>query len=181
FMDGGGEGGANTNALTPQQKLGLAVFTNVGLDPTVGAGGCIGCHAGAEFTVASTSRLGLVEPPDVLAPPPMAEGVIEQMAMALQGALRALVFATNFATLEPGTLPLDFDPRGAPIEILQGLAPDAPVAFSGVLPGDPAACCAALIPLVLTPNPALALAPLPFATAALTVAPDCTRLIEVAI
>ena len=45
FMDGGGEGGANTNALTPQQKLGLAVFTNVGLNPTVGAGGCIACHA----------------------------------------------------------------------------------------------------------------------------------------
>jgi cytochrome c peroxidase len=181
FMDGGGEGGANTNALTPQQKLGLAVFTNVGLNPTVGAGGCIGCHAGAEFTVASTSRLGLVEPPDVLAPPPMAEGVIERMAMALQGALRALVFATNFATLEPGTLPLDFDPRGAPIEILQGLAPDAPVAFSGVLPGEPGVCGAALIPLVLTPNPGLALGPLPFATAALTVAPDCTQLFDVAI
>ncbi|TMA43559.1 MAG: hypothetical protein E6J81_15855, partial [Deltaproteobacteria bacterium] len=181
FMDGGGEGGANTNALTPQQKLGLAVFTNVGLNPTVGAGGCIACHAGAEFTVASTSRLGLVEPPDVLAPPPMAEGVIEQMAMALQGALRGLVFATNPAALEPGTLPLDFDPRGAVIEIRQGTAPDAPVAFSGALPGVPGTCGAALIPLVLTPNRALALGPLPFATAALTVAPDCTALFEVAI
>src|SRR5436309_982667 len=181
FMDGGGEGGATTNALTPEQKLGLAVFTNVGLNPLVGAGGCIGCHAGAEFTVASTNRIGLVEPPDPLAPPPVAEGVIEHMAMAVQGALRALVFATHPAALEPGTLPLDFEPRGELIELRQGTAPDAPVAFSGVLPGVPGSCEVALLPLVLAPNPALALGPQPFATAALTVAPDCTALFEVAI
>jgi cytochrome c peroxidase len=38
----------NTNALTAQQQQGLNIFLN---------SGCIGCHAGAEFTTASVSNV----------------------------------------------------------------------------------------------------------------------------
>src|SRR5262245_14525180 len=181
FMDGGGEGGANTNVLTPEQKLGLAVFTNVGLNPRVGAGGCVICHTGAEFTSAAISRIGFLEPPNPVDPPPVAEGVIEQMPMALAAALRALRFATDPAGFEPGTLPLDFDPRGQLLEIRKGPGVDAPVAFSAIVPGTAGSCAVDLIAIPLAPNPAVGLGVLPFASAFLTVAPDCSMLFEVGV
>src|SRR5207249_5896588 len=78
-------------------------------------------------------------------------------------------------------LPLDFDPRGQLLEIRRGTAVDAPVAFSAVVPGAPGSCAVDLIAVPLTPNAAIDLGVLPFASAFLTVAPDCSMLFEVAV
>lgn len=49
FMEG------NPNALTEQQKRGLAIF--LGQDERNGGGRCINCHSGSEFTDASVSKV----------------------------------------------------------------------------------------------------------------------------
>ncbi|MFQ5443962.1 MAG: cytochrome-c peroxidase, partial [Nitrospinales bacterium] len=126
------------NALTAQQKRGLKIFTNFGLDPTVPAGFCINCHVGSEFTSASVSIIGSIEPPQPFEPPNLAETIIERMPAALGGGKASLNFVAGDA-IPPGAgdqqFPLDFDPRGKLVEIK--VAGTGTVLFFGNMPGVP--------------------------------------------
>ncbi|MFK7846432.1 MAG: cytochrome c peroxidase [Rhodothermales bacterium] len=153
----------NLGALTAQQQRGLAIFLNVGVDPTIPAGRCVVCHNGSEFSSAVVSRVGVAEPIIPGVPPePDPAAVIERMPTAFAAALASLNFvAGDVLPPDPGDvqLPLDFDPRGATIEIV-GSGTNT-VFFDGVFPGTPgpipppAPCVAELLTLTLNPQRAL--------------------------
>jgi len=115
---------ANPAALTAQQKAGMALFFGRGL--------CFNCHAGPELTLAGVNALGLI---GVVGEVP--EFPVEKMVGG-QGTQQAtLDFATAGVTGNPGTILLDFDPRGKRIEISQLQTPPlAPVVvYNSVFPG----------------------------------------------
>ena len=68
----------NTNALTAQQQEGLNLFLNKG---------CIGCHAGAEFTTASVSN---VQKNGRIAPTPFVPGSFQDTGFFNVGVTRTL-------------------------------------------------------------------------------------------
>lgn len=112
YMDGGGEGGTQSNALTAQQKEGLDIFLN--------RGSCLACHAGPEFAGASQTIIA-------------AEGVLERMLMADGEAEGNIQFVTSPAPedpeLAPTDYPLSFDPRGKLVEIRLPSGSGSPVAW----------------------------------------------------
>jgi len=118
-----------TGALTAQEQSGMTVFFGKGL--------CFNCHAGPELTLAGVNALGLI---GVVGEVP--EFPVEKMVGGLGTQQGTLDFATTGATANPGTVLLDFDPRGKTIEISQLQTPPlAPVVvYRSVFPGvaDPA-------------------------------------------
>ena len=153
----------NLGALTAQQQRGLAIFLNVGADLTVPPGRCIVCHNGSEFSSATVGRVGVVEPPVPGEPPEVdPAAVIERMPTAFAEALATLLFTAGDALPPPPgevELPLDFDPRGATVEIVA--SGTNTVFFDGIMPGvpgpipPPAPCVAEVQALVLNPTRAL--------------------------
>ncbi|MFQ5637066.1 MAG: cytochrome c peroxidase, partial [bacterium] len=174
----------NANALTAQQQRGLKIFTNVGLDPSVPAGFCINCHFGPEFTAASVSIIGTLEPPQPFEPPGLKETILERMAAALGGGKAELSFVAGDA-VGPGAghqqVPLDFDPRGKLIEIKQ--ASTGTVVFDGAMPGVPGPLpppppCTEFILLPLF-NTGVITDPLAIATADLNIFIDCSVIFRI--
>lgn len=113
YMDGGGEGGSQSNALTEQQKEGLDIFLN--------RGSCIACHAGSEFAGATHSIVAV-------------EGLLERMLMADGEADGNIQFVTSpppaDEELAPATdLPLNFEPRGKLVEIRNPSGTGSPLAW----------------------------------------------------
>ncbi len=95
-----------------------------------------------------------------------------------------LLFESPPAPPFPAVQPLDFDPRGALIQIVAGGACSDPVAFETVFPGAPAPPCDPLVPVDLARVFSAAvevpltnlvpLGPFPLATASFDVAADCS-------
>jgi len=160
---------ANPAALTAQQKAGMALFFGKGL--------CFNCHAGPELTLAGVNALGLI---GVVGEVP--EFPVEKMAGG-QGTQQAtLDFATAGVTGNPGTILLDFDPRGKRIEISQLQTPPlAPVVvYSSVFPGVASATCAPqALAIALT---ATAVPPIGgVATAAFDILANCSRIFAISL
>jgi len=74
YQDGGGEFGSNPDALTAQQKTGLAFFFST-------ATNCAVCHLGPEF---SSTTISNINRPEIFDPDenPVVERLIEQMPMS---------------------------------------------------------------------------------------------------
>lgn len=127
----------DANALTEQQKRGFRIFTNFGLDPTVPAGFCINCHVGPEFTSASVSFIGSIEPPQPFEPEDIAETIVERMPGAFGGGKASLAFVAGDA-IGPAAgeqqVALGFDPRGKLLEVRDATGT---VLFFGHMPGTP--------------------------------------------
>ncbi len=134
YMDGGGDGGLNTNALTAEQKHGLEVFRNVGLDPNVNAGFCGVCHVGSTFSAATIENIGVLEEGVPGEPPPIPETPLEKMVMANQAFLGVAIFSSDLSNEEAQVMLLDFDPKGAMIEIVQLDVPGQPVINRSLFP-----------------------------------------------
>src|SRR5262249_27397143 len=100
------------------------------------------------------------------------------------GSEGALAFASPPPPPLPANQPLDFDPRGADLQITQGADCAAPVVFEGTFPGDPQPPCDPAIPtdlarlftanLLLNPTGAVDLGPFPLADASFNVNADCS-------
>ncbi len=157
-----------TSALTAQQLDGFSIFMR--------DGNCIACHTGATFSGATFQNLGVEAFPE----PPIPEGPVEQMQMALDEALNVLAF-TRPAIGVPAPNPLTFEPRGALVEILQGTGPSAPVAFAGIFPGTPGSCAAGPTLAIFPPTGAGTVGPFPLAHGTFNVLPDCSRDFTVAL
>ena len=102
YMDGGGEGGTNSDILTQEEKDGLDTFIN--------QGACIACHAGAEFAGGANSLIAI-------------EGPIERMLMAdgeAEGNLQLITYPPPpDEELTPADKPLAIDPRGSALGVYQ--------------------------------------------------------------
>src|SRR5262249_12340928 len=112
--------------------------------------------------------------PEPFPNPPVPEGFVERMPMALDIALSSLAF-TRPAVGEPFVLPLDFDPRGALVQIVQGTGPTDPVVFAGVFPGLVGSCIPGPTDVVFPRTGAGNVGLFPLARGNLTVLPDCSR------
>ncbi len=158
--------------LTPQEQRGLDIFMNIGLnpDPNLPAGFCGACHTGSEFTAATVSQLGRVEPPVPGEPLGAPEGLVERMPFAL---------AAQVGTINMSTDPLPdqaFFPAGFSLGSLLGLievvpsavmAPAGTATFSGSFPAGTSLGTPGLVAIFLNPEPVTAADPL--VDAALTV------------
>jgi len=136
YMDGGGEGGSNSDILTEQEKEGLDIFLD--------RGACIVCHSGPEFAGATLTNIAL-------------EGPLERMLMQDGFAEGGLQFVTYpppaDEVLHATDLPLTIDPRGKLIEIRPPGGAGAPLAWGFGYFSTGAGSCAPLDErLVLTPG-----------------------------
>jgi len=118
---------SNPAAMTASEKAGMRVFFGKGL--------CFNCHGGPELTLAGVNALGLIGVPGEVP-----EFPVEKMVGGQAGQQGTLDFASAGATNNPGTVVLDFDPRGKRIEISFVPAGSAPgtapvVVYDSVFPG----------------------------------------------
>jgi len=137
YMDGGGEGGTNSDILTQEEKDGLDTFIN--------QGACIACHAGAEFAGGANSLIAI-------------EGPIERMLMAdgeAEGNLQLITYPPPpDEELTPADKPLAIDPRGKLIEIRPPSGTGSPLAWGWGYFGSGAGSCSSSVDstVLLTPG-----------------------------
>jgi len=125
YMEGGGEGGTNSNLLTAQEKEGLDIFMN--------RGACIVCHAGPEFAGAALSEL--------LPAGGGPAALLERMPTESSFAAGDITLIKNPPVApfdedgvpepaDPAEITIGFDPRGKYVEIRKPTGVGGPVAWA---------------------------------------------------